>query len=125
MSKLRKAIIGGSMGALVLMSAGLAIAMSHDPAVARAEQRLKLACKHKVGERTPNGQREMKVHSYKLESPYVGVAKGSFKTEFRPGRWTPLSWTCRLNPNSGRILSVEFGWTSGGSRLLAAARLRN
>ncbi len=124
MSKLQKAIISVIMSALVLVSAGLAIAMNHDDIVAADEQRLKRVCERKVSERTPNGKREMKAVSYRLESPHVGVAKGSFKTEFRPNRWTPLSWTCRLNPKSGRIISVEFGWTSGGSRLLAAARLR-
>ena len=124
MSKLHKAIIGVIMGVLVLISAGLAVAMNHDDLAAADEQRLKRVCQRKVSERTPNGKREMKVVSYRLESPDVGVAKGSFKTEFRPNRWTPLNWTCRLNPKSGRVLSVEFGWTSGGSRLLAAARLR-
>lgn len=124
MVKIRKAIVGFVMGALVFASAGLAIAMSDDDAAFMAEQRLKRACQHKVSARMPNGKRDMKVLSYSLESPYVGVARGSFRTEFRPGRWTPLTWTCRLSPTSGRILSVEFGWTSRGSRLLAAAQLR-
>ncbi len=122
--KPHKAIVGAVVGALVLMSGGLAIAFSYDDGEAGVDRHTELACLRKIDKRIKNGQRDMKILSYSLESPNVGIAKGTFHTEFRPGRWTPLAWTCRVHPTSGRVFSVEFGWTGGGSRLLAAARLR-
>ncbi len=124
-SKLHKAIIGLFTGTLLLVSGGLAIAYGHGDEALALDRHKEFACLRKLDKRTMNGQRDMKITSYRLESPDVGVATGSFQTEFRPGRWTPLAWTCRLHPESGRVYSVEFGWTGGGSRLLAAARLRN
>ncbi|MEM8951418.1 MAG: hypothetical protein AAGA21_20765 [Pseudomonadota bacterium] len=118
-----KTIIGMIAGGLVFASAGLAIALGHDDVTIEDEQRLKLACQRAVSTRAHNGQRNMKVMAYESVSPDVGTATGSFETQFRSGRWTPLSWTCRIHPKSARILRVEFGWTRGGSRLLAAARL--
>ena len=125
MLQAHKMIIGVITGALVLVSAGLAIAMSHDGvANEREKKHLRLACHRGVGERALHGIREMKTVSYEEEAPNVGIVKGSLKSELRSNRWTTLAWTCRINPTSRRVLSIEFGWTNSGSRLLAAARLR-
>ncbi len=89
-----------------------------DPVI---EEHVERACHRMIESRSPHGQREMKTLVYDLETPHVGIAKGSFQTKIVPKHWAQINWTCRVHPKSGRVLRVEFGQSSGASRLLAAA----
>lgn len=80
-----------------------------------------LACHRAVKERTPHGQRDLQTLTYEKVGTTVGLAFGALKSEFRPGRWSAINWTCRLNAETGRVVKVEFSWPHGSSRLARIA----
>lgn len=83
----------------------------------RIDRESELACHRAVKERTPHGQRDLRTLSYEEVGTTVGQAFGALKSEFEPGRWSVINWTCRLNADTGRVVNIEFSWPHGGSRL--------
>ena len=113
------------VGGFVLVAGGIAVASGTDHHSPDIEQHLERACHREVMSRSPHGRRELRTLGYDLVSSRVGIAKGDLKTKLVPDRWSQINWTCRVDPTSGRVLRVEFGWptraATGAGRLLAAA----
>lgn len=105
--------------AAVIISAGTAAAFGVSGSGVELDRRMERACHREVKNRSPLGHRELRTFAYKLEGENVGLATGGLKSEFRPGRWSPVNWACRMHAESGRILRVEFSWPGGGNRLSA------
>lgn len=100
---------------------GLVTAWAMDPNEIVMSERAEKVCHREIENRTPLGHREIKTSSYRLDGSYIGVARGRLKTQASPNKWTAVNWMCRVNQKSGSILRVEFGRSTSGSKLLAAA----
>lgn len=103
---------------VVLGSFAAAWAMGSNDIV--MSKRIEKVCFREIKNRSPLGHREIQTSRYLLEGSYVGVARGSMKTEISPNNWTGINWMCRVDREKGSILRVEFSRSTGRSRLLAA-----
>jgi hypothetical protein len=85
------------------------------------EKRVERACHREVRKKTPQGHRDLSTLKYELDGAKTGIASGSLRSELRPGRWAPISWTCHVRTDSARVLRVEFSFPTTGSKLGAIA----
>ena len=86
------------------------------------DAKVERSCHREVKRRAPNGHRDLHTFGYRVDTDNVGVLSGSVRSAYADSDWAPLSWTCRVHPQSGRILTVEFDIQTSGSRLKAAAQ---
>ena len=97
-SKLLASLIAG---AFALLAGSMAVALDLGDSGPAIEQRLERACHRVIKSRSPHGQRDVKTFAYELETPRVGVAKGSLRAQVFSKRWSQINWACRVHPWSG------------------------
>ena len=79
------------------------------------------ACHDEIKQGVPLGHRSFMTHDYDQESENLGIASGSLEAQYAEGKWTQVSWICRIDPTSQDITRVELTATTGGQKLKAAA----
>ncbi|MGI9451937.1 MAG: hypothetical protein ACR2QH_15045 [Geminicoccaceae bacterium] len=118
-SELLKAGIVSSV--VLSMLGGMVILWQQVNFETEIDAQVEKACFSKLAERIPLGHRAMLTSSYKEESPSLGIAIGRVQAQYAPNQWSPVSWTCRVNPSNKKVARVEFTPLDGGHRLKSAA----
>ena len=116
-----KTILGLTASACILLSGGLAIALDTGDDELLGNPVWKRSCERQVIKKTPNGQQDLRVTSFKQQGNRIGIVAGSLKTKLGRDRWSKIGWTCRVDPTSGAVVRVAFDLPTSSSRLMAAA----
>ena len=118
-SELLKVVVICSV--VLSMLGGMVFLWSHVTFETEIDARVEKACFNKLAERIPLGHNAMLTSSYREESPNLAIAFGRVQAQYAPGEWSPVAWTCRVNPSNLKVARVEFSPLGGGHRLGSAA----
>lgn len=111
-------LIVGSLVAAICVVAAVAGVANQGTIV---DSKLERSCHREVAKRVPPEIRDLETNSYYKHDATMGVMTGSVKARQKKLGWAAITWKCRVHPESGRVLDMEFAKLNRGGRLKAAA----